>query len=154
MTQNTLKPAEKVRNFHFVKNNALTHIFLILLLIFNSSRNCNAIEVNGIESNLESVVNGSDLDAIMLAYGEFNKKYIKQHQVFNKHGSNDHPSYSSNINNYSISIEKSRKEKNHFIVEFRLKLNENNSLMLGSGGVTRYLVNPKKHQVKFLVSGK
>lgn len=154
MTQNILKPAEKVRNFHFVQNRALASIFLILLLVFNSSKECEAIEVNGVESNLEAVVIGSDLGVIMLAYDEFNKKYINQHQAFEKHGRDDHPPYSSNINNYSISIEKSGKGKNNFIVEFRLKLDEKYSLMLGSGGVIRYLVNPKKHQVKFLVSGK
>ncbi len=157
MIRKILKPEEKVQMFHSAKNKYLVSTLFLLLLFFNTSRTCNALEINGIENNLEAVVDGNELSVIMLAYHDLLKNHINQKLSKNdieKYGKDSYSAYANDINNYNISVLKSARYKGSLVVEFRLKLNEKYFLLLGSGGVTKYLVNPRNHQVKFLVIGK
>ncbi len=147
---------EKVQMSHSAKNKSLVFFSLLLLLFFNSARNCEALEVNGVENNIEAVVDGNDFNVIMLAYKHF-YKHIQHNFIENdikKYGKDSFSAYSSNINNYNISIRKAPKGKNNFIVEFRLKLNERYFLIFGNGGATRYIVNSKLHHVSLLTRAK
>lgn len=151
-----LKLEEKAQMFPSAKNKPLV-LTLFFSLLFNTEMTCKALEINGVENSLEAVVDGNKLDIIILAYHDFIANHLSQkfyEKDIEKYGKDSYPVYASNINNYNISVLKSTKYKGSFVVEFRLRLNEKYYLMFGSGGVSKYLVNPQKRTVKFLISGK
>jgi hypothetical protein len=92
--------------------------------------------------NIEAVVKGEHLRAILAAYEDFSKKvspsmYAKE---LREYGADSMPVYAAQIENYNIEV---RTGSEGYTVVFRLKHSDAYPRFMGAGGETQYIVDAK-----------
>lgn len=97
-------------------------------------------------SNLVAAVKGDHLRAMMTAYDDFSKsvspEIARKEEI--RYGKDSLPVYGAKIENYVIEI---REGSAGYIVIFRLKKNDKLTQIMGSGGMTEYLIDAKTFKI-------
>jgi hypothetical protein len=95
--------------------------------------------------NLEAVIKGEHLKAILVAYEDFSKdvnetKAKTENQLY----PNSLAAYSTKLENYDISVSKGSEG---YTIIFKLRLSDRYPALMGDGGITRYIVDSKTYKL-------
>ena len=130
-------------------NKIINLLILIIFICIALPSSAKEIRLNGkivTWSNLVAVLNGEHLHAILVAYSDFSKEVnsIALSKEEKESGAGNFPAYVLDINNYDIHI----KEGNEgYTIIFQLRLSDKFHLILGNGGITRYVVDRKNFKL-------
>lgn len=146
MIQKEKSEEEKVK---FLENVPIKLIIGMVFLCFFQNITCAETKSTGTSkrnvinwSNLEAVVKGDHIKAILVAYEDFSKMLSRTQA--HKYTENDLGYYSGKLENYDILVSKGNRGVD---VVFAFRLSDKYPALLGNGGITRYLINPETYQI-------